>query len=127
MNADENDKLRELLGWPKFKWPQFDIFLETEDEELSKELDNLKIEDVEIVPPVMQADWGEVFKHIVTFASDKGIELFFIWFTAKMIKQKSRKTTVNKHQIPFDETQLTELVKIIKKEIETKKKKPKNP
>jgi len=75
----------------------------------------------------MQADWGEVVKHIVTFASDKGIELFFIWFTAKMIKQNRRKTTVNKHKIPFDEVRLTELLEIIKKEIKDKKKKPKKP
>jgi len=116
MTADDKQKLiNEILGVKEPNLPPM-VFIRTEDKELSEELEAAKIEDVEIVVPIMQqADWGGVFQHIVTFASDKGIELFFIWFTAKMIKQNRRKTTFNKHKIPLDETQLTELMKIIKK------------
>jgi predicted regulator of amino acid metabolism with ACT domain len=101
------------------------FLIKTDDPELAKELENLKIEGIEIVEPVMQhADWNATFQHIVTFASDKGIELLFIWLATKLINQKGRNTAINKHKIPTDKVELIKLMEIIKEEIKSKNDEP---
>jgi hypothetical protein len=96
------------------------IYLSTADDEFSQELNDVKLEGVEVLTRLTAAvQWDKVTEHIIEFTSDASIALFLSWLRDKVAsKKKPRKTRINGSNVPAYKTELVRLIKKLEKDLE---------
>lgn len=91
--------------------PYKTVYITTSDDDLSQELQNAKLPEVEVLTRLTAAvSYDQVIQHIVHLSSDVAVGVFATWLYDKIKKRDPSKTTINSKQIVQNKTEITLMI-----------------